>query len=163
GNEPPATQCDRHGSSAGAQGVRSQSAGDNSSTAVPFEQVESPFDPGRHDRCGAQRRRPCEAGLDSPRGRELRGRCGPPPPRARVDGDRLAAMSATLAHRGPDSEGVFVDGGVGLAARRLAIIDLDSGDQPISNEDGTATVVQNGELYNYRELTRELERAGHRF
>jgi asparagine synthase (glutamine-hydrolysing) len=72
-------------------------------------------------------------------------------------------MAATLAHRGPDSEGTFVDGGVGLAARRLAIIDLDSGDQPISNEDGTATVVQNGEIYNYRELTRELERAGHRF
>src|SRR5262245_23924954 len=72
-------------------------------------------------------------------------------------------MSATLVHRGPDSEGVFVDGGVGLAARRLAIIDLESGDQPISNEDGTATVVQNGEIYNYRELTRELARAGHRF
>ena len=72
-------------------------------------------------------------------------------------------MAATLAHRGPDSEGTFVDGGAGLAARRLAIIDLDSGDQPISNEDGTATVVQNGEIYNYRELTRELERAGHRF
>jgi asparagine synthase (glutamine-hydrolysing) len=72
-------------------------------------------------------------------------------------------MSATLAHRGPDSEGAFVDGGVGLAARRLAIIDLDSGDQPISNEDGTATVVQNGEIYNYRELRRELERAGHAF
>ena len=58
---------------------------------------------------------------------------------------------------------MFVDGGAGLAARRLAIIDLESGDQPISNEDGTATVVQNGEIYNYRELTRELERAGHRF
>ena len=72
-------------------------------------------------------------------------------------------MSGRLVHRGPDSEGTFVDGGVGLAARRLAIIDLDSGDQPISNEDGTATVVQNGEIYNYRELTRELERAGHRF
>src|SRR3954452_24229654 len=72
-------------------------------------------------------------------------------------------MSATLLHRGPDSEGMFVDGSVGLAARRLAIIDLDSGDQPISNEDGTATVVQNGEIYNYRELMRELARAGHRF
>jgi asparagine synthase (glutamine-hydrolysing) len=72
-------------------------------------------------------------------------------------------MSATLVHRGPDSEGTFVDGGVGLAARRLAIIDLEGGDQPISNEDGTCTVVQNGEVYNYAELTRELERAGHRF
>ena len=72
-------------------------------------------------------------------------------------------MSSTLRHRGPDSEGTFVDDGVGLAARRLAIIDLDAGDQPISNEDGSATVVQNGEIYNYRELRRELERAGHRF
>ena len=72
-------------------------------------------------------------------------------------------MSAMLAHRGPDSEGSFVDGGAGVAVRRLAIIDLDGGDQPISNEDGTCTVVQNGEIYNYADLTRELERAGHRF
>jgi asparagine synthase (glutamine-hydrolysing) len=72
-------------------------------------------------------------------------------------------MSATLVHRGPDSHGTFVDGGVGLAARRLAIIDLTGGDQPISSEDGACTVVQNGEIYNYVELTRELERAGHHF
>src|SRR6059036_1555074 len=72
-------------------------------------------------------------------------------------------MSATLAHRGPDSDGSFVDGGVGLAARRLAIIDLEGGDQPLGNEDGTCTVVQNGEIYNYAQLTRELERLGHRF
>jgi asparagine synthase (glutamine-hydrolysing) len=72
-------------------------------------------------------------------------------------------MSAMLVHRGPDSEGSFVDGGIGLAARRLAIIDLSGGDQPISNEDGTCTVVQNGEIYNYPELRRELERAGHVF
>jgi asparagine synthase (glutamine-hydrolysing) len=72
-------------------------------------------------------------------------------------------MSETLVHRGPDSDGSFVDGGVGLAARRLAIIDLETGDQPVGNEDGRIQVVQNGELYNYRELRRELERAGHRF
>jgi asparagine synthase (glutamine-hydrolysing) len=72
-------------------------------------------------------------------------------------------MSRTLAHRGPDSDGSFVDGGVGLAARRLAIIDLAGGDQPLANEDGTCTVVQNGEIYNYAELTFELERLGHRF
>src|SRR4051812_28647993 len=72
-------------------------------------------------------------------------------------------MSATLVHRGPDSEGSVVDGQVGLAARRLSIIDLETGDQPIANEDGTVHVVQNGELYNYRELRVELTRAGHVF
>ena len=77
--------------------------------------------------------------------------------------DRVAAMSATLVHRGPDSFGEFSDGEVALAARRLSIIDLETGDQPIANEDGTVHVVQNGEIYNYRELRRELERAGHRF
>jgi asparagine synthase (glutamine-hydrolysing) len=80
-----------------------------------------------------------------------------------ADPDRLARMSAKLLHRGPDSDGAFVDGPVGLAARRLAIIDLETGDQPIANEDGTVHVVQNGELYNYPELRGELERAGHRF
>jgi len=75
----------------------------------------------------------------------------------------LAAMSACLVHRGPDSEGSAVLGPVALAARRLAIIDLQAGDQPIANEDGTVTVVQNGEIYNHRELRSELERAGHRF
>jgi len=72
-------------------------------------------------------------------------------------------MSATLVHRGPDSDGTFADSSVALAARRLAIIDLATGDQPITNEDGRITVVQNGEIYNYRELRQELERAGHRF
>jgi asparagine synthase (glutamine-hydrolysing) len=72
-------------------------------------------------------------------------------------------MSATLIDRGPDSEGSFVDAGVGLAARRLAVIDLAGGDQPIANEDRTCTVVQNGGLYNFAELTHELRRAGHTF
>jgi len=83
--------------------------------------------------------------------------------RGAVDPDQIAAMSATLVHRGPDSNGAFVDGSVGLAARRLAIIDLATGDQPIVNEDGRIAVVQNGEIYNYRELRHELQRAGHRF
>jgi len=72
-------------------------------------------------------------------------------------------MSSRLVHRGPDSEGVFEDDGVALAMRRLSIIDLEHGDQPIANEDGSVTVVQNGEIYNYRELRGELERRGHRF
>jgi asparagine synthase (glutamine-hydrolysing) len=80
-----------------------------------------------------------------------------------ADPQRLRAMSATLVHRGPDSDGELVDGPVGLAARRLSIIDLAGGDQPIANEDGTVHVVQNGEIYNFRELRAELERAGHRF
>src|SRR5438067_821480 len=70
-------------------------------------------------------------------------------------------MSDLLVHRGPDSAGEHVDGGVALAARRLSIIDLEHGDQPIANEDGSCVVVQNGEIYNYPELRRELERAGH--
>src|ERR671936_342591 len=80
-----------------------------------------------------------------------------------VDAERLAAMSATLVHRGPDSAGELLDGSVGLAARRLSIIDLTGGDQPIAKEDGSVHVVQNGEIYNHAELRRELERHGHRF
>src|SRR6266576_3102042 len=77
--------------------------------------------------------------------------------------DRVTAMSATLVHRGPDSFGEFGDGDIALAARRLSIIDLETGDQPIANEDGTLHVVQNGEIYNDRELRQELERASHQF
>src|SRR5919197_3057107 len=91
------------------------------------------------------------------------GICGIASSRGPVDPSRLAEMSATLVHRGPDSDGTFLDGGVGLAARRLSIIDLEHGDQPIANEDGTVHVVQNGEIYNHEELRRELETAGHRF
>jgi len=91
------------------------------------------------------------------------GICGIASSRGAVDPERLRRMSATLLHRGPDSEGAHLDGPVGIAARRLAIIDLTGGDQPIANEDGTVVVVQNGEIYNYRELMHELERAGHRF
>jgi asparagine synthase (glutamine-hydrolysing) len=91
------------------------------------------------------------------------GICGIASASGPADAERLARMSATLVHRGPDSDGTLIDGPVGLAARRLAIIDLQTGDQPIANEDETIHVVQNGELYNYRELRAELERAGHRF
>jgi asparagine synthase (glutamine-hydrolysing) len=80
-----------------------------------------------------------------------------------VDATPLAAMNETLRHRGPDSEGSLVDGPVALAARRLSIIDLEGGDQPIGNEDGSVQVVQNGEIYNYRELRASLERRGHSF
>ena len=84
------------------------------------------------------------------------------------DGDRGAAalvhdMCEVIRHRGPDDEGIHVEPGVGLGMRRLSIIDLSTGHQPIHNEDRTIWVVFNGEIYNYRELRTELERAGHCF
>ena len=72
-------------------------------------------------------------------------------------------MAEVMAHRGPDSRGTHAAPGVGLAVSRLSIIDVEGGDQPISSEDGAVTVVCNGEIYNYVELRRELEAAGHRF
>jgi asparagine synthase (glutamine-hydrolysing) len=81
----------------------------------------------------------------------------------RPDLDVVGRMSSRLAHRGPDSHGLHAEGPVALAARRLSIIDLEGGTQPIANEDGSVVVVQNGEIYNYRELRAELEQSGHRF
>ena len=91
------------------------------------------------------------------------GICGVVSREAPVDRDLLEVMSGTLVHRGPDSSGVEIRDGAGLAARRLAIIDLETGDQPLTNEDGSVVVVQNGEIYNYRELRAELVAKGHRF
>src|SRR3954471_853316 len=75
----------------------------------------------------------------------------------------VAAMNETLVHRGPDSAGTFAEASAALAARRLSIIDLEGGDQPIGNEDGRIQVVQNGEIYNHAELRERLERSGHAF
>ncbi len=81
-----------------------------------------------------------------------------------ADAPLVGAMAERLAHRGPDGEGNFFSGPVGLAHRRLAIIDLsDEGRQPMTNEDGSLWIVFNGEIYNYRELRAELLAAGHRF
>src|SRR4051812_39565504 len=82
---------------------------------------------------------------------------------APVDRDLLAKMNAAIYHRGPDEDGFYLSDGVGLAMRRLAIIDLKSGQQPIHNADQTRWIVFNGEIYNYRELRKELEGRGHRF
>ena len=75
----------------------------------------------------------------------------------------LRPMADAIAHRGPDAEGFYCDGPVGLAHRRLSIIDLEGGDQPMGNEDGTVQVVFNGEIYNYHRLREQLEQRGHRF
>ncbi len=80
-----------------------------------------------------------------------------------VDRGLLAKMCDVIAHRGPDDAGVFVDGAVGLGNRRLSIIDLEGGHQPIHNAGRTAWIVYNGELYNYRELRDALEATGYRF
>jgi asparagine synthase (glutamine-hydrolysing) len=80
-----------------------------------------------------------------------------------VQTEEIQRMLATIAHRGPDDEGTFVRGAIGLGNRRLSIIDLQSGRQPISNEDGTVWIVYNGEIYNYPSLRRELESKGHTF
>ncbi|PYI48756.1 MAG: hypothetical protein DMF10_03350 [Verrucomicrobia bacterium] len=74
----------------------------------------------------------------------------------------LRPLADAMRHRGPDDEGYFHEPGVGLAVRRLSIVDLVCGGQPISNEDGAIRIVFNGEIYNYIELRADLEKRGHR-
>jgi len=81
----------------------------------------------------------------------------------RADRGLLEKMSGTIMHRGPDEDGFYSRGGVNLAIRRLSIIDVETGHQPVHNEDGSVWTVFNGEVYNFGELRAELERAGHRF
>src|SRR5947199_8782394 len=80
-----------------------------------------------------------------------------------VERDTLAQINAQIVHRGPDDDGFFVEGNVGLAMRRLSIIDVRTGHQPISNEDESLWIVYNGEIYNHRELRSKLEARGHRY
>ncbi len=80
-----------------------------------------------------------------------------------IDRDLLTRMNSVLRHRGPDGEGYYVSGNIGLGHRRLSIIDLEGGSQPVSNEDETLFVVFNGEIYNFIELREELKQKGHRF
>jgi asparagine synthase (glutamine-hydrolysing) len=77
--------------------------------------------------------------------------------------EEIRDMCRVMVHRGPDDEGVHLEEGIGLGMRRLSIIDLQGGHQPVSNEDRSIWVVFNGEIYNYRELRKELEGRGHRF
>jgi asparagine synthase (glutamine-hydrolysing) len=75
----------------------------------------------------------------------------------------LEAMNASIFHRGPDSSGSHLEPGVGLAMRRLSILDVSGGDQPIANEDQSIWVVYNGEIYNFESLRKDLQARGHRF
>jgi asparagine synthase (glutamine-hydrolysing) len=75
----------------------------------------------------------------------------------------LRRMCQAIDHRGPDGEGIFLEDGLGMGNRRLSIIDLNTGDQPISNEDQSIWIVFNGEIYNFQELRADLEQRGHRF
>jgi asparagine synthase (glutamine-hydrolysing) len=84
-------------------------------------------------------------------------------PRDTVDEARLKRMRDILRHRGPDGEGLWLDGAVGLAHRRLAIVDVVGGSQPMANEDDTVWITYNGEIYNHAALRPGLESAGHRY
>src|SRR5215472_5462235 len=75
----------------------------------------------------------------------------------------IQSMLNTIRHRGPDDEGLYVKSSIGLGHRRLSIIDLSCGHQPLSNEDGTVWIVFNGEIYNYQELRAFLVGKGHNF
>src|SRR5579872_2105315 len=81
----------------------------------------------------------------------------------RAEPEAVHSMRAALHHRGPDDNGIHLDGHVGLGFNRLSIIDLSGGHQPMCNEDGTVWIVFNGEIYNFVELREELLARGHRF
>ena len=82
---------------------------------------------------------------------------------ATADRDLLLQMAGELGHRGPDGVGLYLDGAFGMVSTRLAIIDVEGGDQPLSDERGRYWVMQNGEIYNYPELRDELAALGHTF
>ncbi len=80
-----------------------------------------------------------------------------------IDPDTLAQMNGRIAHRGPDDDGFFIEENIGLAMRRLSIIDLKTGHQPITNEDESLWIVYNGEIYNHQQLRDDLQARGHRY
>jgi asparagine synthase (glutamine-hydrolysing) len=80
-----------------------------------------------------------------------------------VERETIVRMARSIAHRGPDDEGFFIAGPIGLGFRRLSIIDLAGGHQPMSNSEGTVWIIFNGEIYNYKELRAELQSKGHQF
>jgi asparagine synthase (glutamine-hydrolysing) len=79
------------------------------------------------------------------------------------DSKLLKRMCDVIIHRGPDDKGYYIDKDISLGNRRLSIIDLTSGKQPIYNEDRSVVVVYNGEIYNFKEIRKDLEKKGHKF
>ena len=75
----------------------------------------------------------------------------------------LEEMNRQIIHRGPDDAGFYLSGNIGMAMRRLSIIDVQSGHQPVTNEDDSVSLVFNGEIYNHQELRQQLEKRGHRY
>src|SRR5512132_1375000 len=81
--------------------------------------------------------------------------------RRRVDPSLLKSMRDVITHRGPDDEGIYIDENIGLGHRRLSIVDVAAGHQPMTNEDGRLHIVYNGEIYNHAEYRQPLEASGH--
>ena len=81
----------------------------------------------------------------------------------KVDKDKVYRMTSIIQHRGPDGEGFYFNRNIGLGHRRLSIIDLETGDQPMISEDGKRILVFNGEIYNYIEIRKDLIKRGHSF
>src|SRR5712692_7517727 len=84
-----------------------------------------------------------------------------PQSRRRIDRGVLERMRDVITHRGPDDDGLFIDGAIGLGHRRLSIVDVAAGHQPMTNEDGTLHITYNGEIYNHTDYRYELEARGH--
>ncbi len=82
---------------------------------------------------------------------------------AHVDSGVLRSMCDVMEHRGPDDDGFYTEGGIGIGMRRLSIVDLATGHQPISNEDGSVWIVFNGEIYNHQILRQQLTAQGHHY
>ncbi len=91
------------------------------------------------------------------------GICGIHDPKGNIDQDLIKRMSETLSHRGPDDEGYHFEDRMGLGFKRLSIIDLDTGNQPMANEDESIWIIHNGEIYNFHSLRKRLEEKGHEF
>jgi len=84
-------------------------------------------------------------------------------PRPVVDSHTLVRMTDRMTHRGPDDRGLHMSDGIALGVRRLSIVDVEGGHQPLSNEDGSVWAIQNGELYNHQAIRSELTQTGHVF